>query len=182
MSVHESWTKHYDTVSYAAKRFESQAIVVSKDSWVWRVLWVFICVLMSKEKFLHNYATAIGPFVALPSEWSLLHALELLPHECRHVTQFKYAGLGSAWLGMVPMFLAYVLLLPVLFNPFRFYLERDADRAYWKWLVEQGRREQVMLRANSFALKVASRNYGWCWPKSWAVDSFRKAAVQVVAA
>lgn len=110
-------------------------LVYKKDSWFWRALHYVVLVVTfgGNRKFRTSYITTIGPVIAFPDSWppdgaALSYSQEtVILHELVHVAQFKRWGLGSAWVGILPMFCLYVLLpLPLGFAWGRWVLEREA--------------------------------------------------------
>lgn len=126
-----------DTPGAAAEYFRANGIrYVSKDHTFWKTLgWILKVVSFGQmPSFVDSFITTIGPLVAVPPSWP--KRLEditpgwrtaTLIHEAKHVSQFKAAGLGNAWVGIVPMFFLYVLFpLPTLCALGRWWIERPA--------------------------------------------------------
>jgi len=105
--------------------------LVAKDGWFWAILGGILGVLGNKE-FNSSYITTIGKRIAFPPKWldefrGTPNGCGVLAHELVHVRQFQKFGLGSIWLGVLPMFFLYCLLpLPCGFAWFRWYFEREA--------------------------------------------------------
>jgi hypothetical protein len=161
-------------------------ILVSKDNWFAALFTNTIGLLMGRERFRTEFATAIGPVVMIPKEYSFYAAKSVCTHEVRgHVFQFWACGLFlpfiGPWLGVVLMAVLYGLLLPILFNWFRYRLELHADVQKWKWMLETNQSSaEVMDRAEGFAKTVSSWSYGKSIPRAWAVWGFKRRAKKVI--
>lgn len=197
-----SWTDEHDKYQAIATSIEPSAVIMTKDHWLWSAAWWFLAVLtlgliaigMSKTKFLTRYATTLGPFHGYPRDWPEL-STRLLVHECRHTTQFVFAGwfvpvLGwlfgrkvRAAVGVLPMAIVYgLVVLPIGFAVGRWQLELDADRRSWAWAIRNGYSSAyVRERAKSFGATVCSGAYLWAWLKALGgVKAFERAADKVI--
>lgn len=194
----ESWTEERLEYERHAREICDLAILTTKDSWFWKTIAWSLCILslgrMSRRRFLEDFATTMGPIQAYPRHWRDLSPL-LVVHESRHCQQFLIAGwfvpifgwfFGRRvrlWLGLLPMALIYGMFpIPVFFAWGRFRLELDAELQAWraaldnKWLSP----EQVIERARDRGALVSSWDYLKSWPKTWAVSSFQRRAMQLV--
>ena len=94
-----SWVDEKAKYDAIAAQIEPAAVVMTKDHWLWSAAWYFLAVItlglimlgMGKTKFLTRYATTLGPWHGYPRDWPAL-SKRLLTHECRHTTQFVFAG------------------------------------------------------------------------------------------
>ena len=182
-----SWTLRKKELTEQARRYNRSAILVTKNSWIWKFVALVLTPLMSKDDFLHNFATTIGPIVAFPEVWTFEQVARVIPHEVGgHVNQFWAFGgfipYVSPWIGIVPMTIFYGLLLPVLFNWFRYRLELHADKQAWRYMILNGYNfSEVVARAERFARTISSWKYGKCIPEKWAIWGFRRAASKILA-
>lgn len=136
---------------------------------------------MSALTFLEDFATTLGPIQAYPAGWSRQEVLEIGQHESRHTTQARWLGLGSPWLGILPMALAYILPFPIGFAWCRYRLELDAEVHLWTYLLRQGMPEEnIRQRATSSAKMISSSSYGWAMPQFWALSGYDKKVEEVL--
>lgn len=160
-------------------------ILVTKDNWFAKILINTVGLLVGRERFRTEFATTIGPMVMIPKEFSFAKAERVCTHEMGHVWQFFVCGALipyiGAWVGIIPMTIAYLLLLPVLFNWFRYRLELHAESWKWKWMIKVGYDDEVLPRARWFAKVVASRDYGWPLPERWVTWGFVRKAKKLLA-
>lgn len=111
---------------------EAGGRVVVKRGALWKALhWaVLICTLGRNRDFLEGYYTTIGPIVGVPIGWetrSTIQRVAVLSHELEHIEQCARLGMGSAWIGLIPFGLSYLLLpLPVGLAWCRWRYERAA--------------------------------------------------------
>jgi len=125
-------------------------------------------------RWLKNRAVTVGSLIFIPESWPEAYAREVIPHECRHVWQYRRLGLGLAWLGVIPFLLCYLLPLPLGLAWGRFKLELDAEAWSWGCVFEPGRREAIGVRARAFAEALSSWRYGWAWPRKWVEKAFAR--------
>jgi hypothetical protein len=183
-----------------AKGFEPAAKPATKDSWVWKVIAVILHGVsfggLPYRRFLTEVATTFGPIQAYPRELPSL-STRLLVHECRHTTQAVWLGwlfpvLGwffgrrvRAYAGLPFMAILYLLfpLLPVALNVCRWLFELDADRASWRWMLDNGYSpDMVKLQAEEFAKDVCGGPYVFAWLSFLGgVAAFTRSAAKVVA-
>ena len=176
-----SWYEDRDRLQLIARRTHRHITLVRKRGWFWEALAVCICWLIPRDVFMTRYATTIGNFIAIPPNWTAASAEAVLAHETGHTVWFWICGLGiHPLVGVLIYGLAYVLLLPVGFNPVRFWSELYCDRRYWRWLCEHGRGSEVLQRARTFGKAVVGRKYGWSWPKKWGASIFQQTAWQLL--
>jgi hypothetical protein len=200
-----SWVGRWDEYEKIARTITPGVVIVTKDSWLWTAAWLFLVVFtlgifaikMSRHRFLHNYATTIGPIQGYPREWQSL-SKRLLVHEARHTTQSQWFGYAIPILGWIPGqvggFLRAIVGLPlfgllylILFFPlgfafFRWRFEIDADLASYRWMLRNGYTvAQIRARAAKFSAKVCGGDYGWSWPR-WlgGVRGFERAADKAI--
>jgi hypothetical protein len=178
-----TWVEHKDCYLRIVRKYDSSIILTTKDSWFWRACAWLVAIFtfggISRQRFLSDFGTTLGPVQAYPSSWSSL-STELLIHEARHTAQARWFGLGiSPWLGLPLMAVAYLLLpLPLGLAYFRYMLELDADRATWRQMLRDGMSTQTVLkRAAKFGKLVGGGSYGWAWPG--AEEGFKRAAAKV---
>lgn len=113
--------------------------VVEKSGWFWRAIDIALRIVTigRMTTFLTDYVTTIGPVVAHPVGKPPSNST--LIHEFVHVDQFAVAGLGNAWLGIIPMAVGYLLLpLPIGFAWVRWRLEVQAYGKELEWRIDQG--------------------------------------------
>lgn len=196
-----SWTVKKAEYRQIARSITSGVILVTKDSWLWTIAWLMLVIFtlgiyaikMSRTRFLHNYATTIGPIQGYPGEWNELSRW-LLVHEARHTRQSQWFGYAIPILGWIPgqvggtirafvglpLFGLFYLILffPLGFALFRWRFEIDSELASYRWMIRNSYTPtQVRERAANFARKVCGGDYGWSWPK-WlgGIRGFERAA------
>lgn len=167
-----SWYSDLGRYTAIASRFDPSVTLTTKDSWFWKVLATLLTIVtfgrMSRQRFLTDFATTIGPVIAIPREWELVPT-ELLVHEIKgHVHDQRMLGMGiSPWLGLPLYALLYLLCffpLGLAFARYRF--ELRADYQAWVWMLQNRVPEKdVRARAASFGRTVGSAAYGWAWPR-----------------
>ena len=146
-------------------------MIVSKNHWFWKA----IGFILFNKKFCTTFASTIGPIIAVPDSWiGHLDAHRItIEHEKRHVEQFKFWGLGNAWLGIPAMALIYILPLPIFFAVGRWMIERQAYlvslqelRSDWiKNKVSVGLANALLRdRAARISDMLTSKDYAWTFP------------------
>lgn len=182
-----SWVIDKDRLQLEAQKIDSSVKLTTKDGKFWKFLSILLNIVtfsgIKEDDFLVNFATTIGPIQAYPKEWTTASVERILIHESRHTKQARWFGLGiHPWVGVLPMFLFYVLLfLPIGLAWFRYRLELDADKTYWRYLLEKGVSQiEIYSRAKSFAKTVSSGSYGWSVPQKWAVWGFKRSVAKVI--
>jgi hypothetical protein len=195
-----SWIDDREQYQAIAAKIDPAATLFTKDHWVWTAAWIGLIVItlglaaigMPLKKFLERYATTLGPFHGYPSAWPAL-SKRLLVHECRHTTQFVFAGwfvpvLGwffgrkvRAVCGLLPMAVVYGLVIfPIGLALGRWLLELDADRTSWRWAIRNGfGAGWVRERAARFGRQVCGGPYLWAWVLG-GVGVFERSAEKVI--
>ncbi|MCA9177285.1 MAG: hypothetical protein KDB14_22505 [Planctomycetales bacterium] len=199
---HESqprtWTDDLESYRATARLCSPVVDLVSKDHWVWRWiawgLWLCSAGRLSRQRFLRDFATTLGPLQAYPAHWPRI-SRALIIHESRHTVQCERLGwlvplvgwLGRApraWSGLLPMGLVYLLLpLPIFFAWGRMRLELDAENASWRIGLREGWHtpERVRQQAIAFADLVSGPEYLWSWPRTWTRRCFSRRAERTIA-
>jgi hypothetical protein len=173
-----SWLKDKEALQTFARSIDSSIILMSKEHWLWVVISYLLRFLMPREKFLNKFATTIGPLHGYPKGYSTEDVRRVIPHEGRHTQQVRACGLFipyiGPWLGIIPMTILYVLLLPVGFNWFRYKFELDANVASWKYKVNNmgWSLDAIEVAAYRTAKIVGSRSYGWPLPQKRVIKGF----------
>lgn len=163
-------------------------LVTKEGYWVWRLVgWVLgLFSAEARRRFMQDFATTVGPVVALPDGWSARVAGGVLLHELQHVRQFNALGCKiHPWAGVPLMGLLYLLLpLPVGLAYFRYRLELDAERARWTVALALGAwtADKARLDAQQFADIVAGGSYAWAWPRRLVRRGFAKAVEKSIKA
>lgn len=192
-----SWTENrieYDTLAHS---INPTVILVEKDKSVFfKTLWYLISIftfgIYSKhttlDAFLHNYATTIGPLQGYSSRLAAINTATLV-HECEHTNQSEFLGwfvpiIGwffgrtvRAWVGILPMFLLYVILpIPVGICYGRFLMEYLAEKKKLQWMKDQNIFSETYTRAVGmhFCSVLCGPTYFWPWPYKWAEKRFSK--------
>lgn len=143
------------------------ARLVYKKGWFWSALhWILLIVTFGcNRSFKTKFVTTIGPVIGIPTTWNI-DAIEwwrepTIRHELVHVDQFKKAGFGSAWVGVLPMFVWYVLLpLPVFFAWGRWVSERSAYLVNLRFARDVG----DALPIDRIVGNLTGGAYGWALP------------------
>lgn len=163
--------------------------VVEKTGWFWNAMhYLVLIVTFGGNRRFREYYTTIGPVIGVPVGWEkrgFANRYATLVHERRHVRQFSKAGLGSAWLGVVPAGIAYVFLpLPIGLAWFRWRMERvayaEGIRAYLS--VNPDHRERAR-RIDNAVIQLTGGAYGWTaalWPGRDRVKAWFEGAVPLV--
>lgn len=180
-----SWVNFKHEYEPIARSIDSSVKLVVKEGWFWETLGVLVMIFtfggISRERFMNDYATTIGPLQAYPRRFEKL-SRRLLVHECRHTRQARWLGLGiHPWVGLPLLAVLYLLApLPLGFAWFRWRFEIDADLTSYRWMLKNGySATEVMLRAKAFGSKVCGSNYGWSWLIG-GVSGFEKAARKAI--
>lgn len=183
-----------------AKEYDSSIKVLSKEGIFGRFLanlgMIFLTVLTLgignkgkkwKERFINNFLTTIGPWILVPKNFNLDDFYWILPHEARHVKQYRFFAFGlHPLLGFPGMLFVYALLPLPMFGAFgRVYLEMDAERARWKELLRIWKNESLALailysRCEDFANTVASSMYFYSMPTSFVKWYFRRKLEKII--
>jgi hypothetical protein len=140
--------------------------LTTKEGWFWNMLHYVVMILTfgSNRRFKQGYITTIGPVIAVPSAWTIIGEIRpahfcTIEHEKVHVRQFEMFGLGvSAWLGIIPMGIVYLLLpLPIGFAWGRWMLERAAYLRGLQCEIDQGMEPRI----ENAVEQMTSGKYGW---------------------
>jgi len=179
-----------DAFNAITEKLEQEGVrVVDKTGWFWNAMhYLVMLVTFGGNRRFREYYTTIGPVIGVPLGWEkrgFANRFATLTHERRHVEQFKKAGFGSAWLGLLPAGIAYVLLpLPIGFAWFRWRMERTAYaegiRAYLT--VNPSHSERVR-RIDSATIQLTGGAYGWTaalWPGRARVQKWFENAVPMI--
>jgi hypothetical protein len=182
----QSWTEDHLFLTLLAKEIDKSIVLVTKDGWFWKMLGSILQFfrMMSKEEFLEDYATTIGPIQAYPREWDTNTVDCILYHEARHTRQARWFGLGiSPWVGLPFMAVVYGLLFfPVFLAWPRYRLELDACKTQWIACLKNGYKlENVASMAIEDARQISSSSYGWAVPYRWARWGYMRALGKVFA-
>jgi hypothetical protein len=170
-----SWWHQRAELEASAKTLDSSARLALKKSRLWGV-----------TSALEHFATTIGRTVYIPADWSADQVRSVLPHEVLgHVKQFRYAGLGiHPTAGIPAMGLIYLwgLIFPLWIAWGRYRCELHADAASWAYHLRKRlwSPQDVLTRAESFAMTVSGRAYAWAWPRRWALWGFLRRARKVI--
>lgn len=141
-----------------------------KRGWFWRAIhWALaIVTLGGNRNFIDGYVTTIGPVIGVPASWERIasesiHARSIIVHELVHVRQFRVFGLGSAWLGIVPMGICYLLLpVPMGLAWCRYALERSAYLRQAEYHRQVGGDPGGVI--SNAVEQLSGPSYGWAWP------------------
>lgn len=184
-----SWLAERARLEAIARAIEPSVRLVPKEGPFWHALAALAATAtlggISRDTFLRDYATAIGPLQGYPRAWSAVRVESLLAHEARHTRQARWCGLGlHPWIGLPLFALLYLgLPLPAGIALPRFLFELDADRAFWRHALAAGMPpDEVRARAVAFASRVCSGHYGWPIPRRLGVPWFARAADRAIAA
>lgn len=147
---------------------DSGARLVTKRGWFWSALgWLIQVVTLGRMVHFRHYITTIGNVIAIPADYprDSVWFLYLLHHEVKHVEQFRRFGLGSHWLGVLPMAIVYLLLpLPMGLAWGRYRLEFAAMVAELKAMQNHDEDERAVLaRATAMARQLTDASYAWAW-------------------
>ena len=183
-----SWLADRERLASLARAIDPSVRIQSKDGRHWRALAALASAAtlggISRERFLEQYATTLGPLHGYPAGWSAERVERTLVHEARHTRQARWCALGlHPWLGM-PVFAALYLAIPLPFGLglARVLFELDADRAFWRHALRQGASpDAIRARAREFAGRVCSADYGWPLPRRLGVALFAAAAERAIA-
>lgn len=116
----------------------------------------------------------------------LLSGSDLRPivaHECGHVRQYRYCGLGiHPMVGLLGFFLLYGLVFfPIWGAWVRYRFELMADTVSWEWQLANGYGDaQVWSRCEWFMEQVAGGPYFYPLPKCWVRWGFRRRVEKVI--
>lgn len=200
----KTWVVERYKYQQIANSIESAAILSTKDSQFWSVVWwimylaitIFTIGLkrkkflskMNKKIFLEEYATTFGPFHAYPRQFEAL-GKRLLVHECRHTTHCVWLGWSIPIIGWffgrrvraycgLPLYsiLYLFVFFPIYLSYFRYLFELDCETVSYVWSLKNGYNyDQVKDRAEDMARQVYSWNYGKAWFEQPVKQAFLKA-------
>lgn len=169
-----SWAHQKDELEKYAKRFDKSCkLIVKEDSklmqFLARVLAIISFGAIKRDTFMYSYAITLGNRQYYPEFWRAEQVKAIIPHESRHVKQFRWFGLGiHPILGIPLMFLFYsILFFPVGLALFRVLLEIDADKQLW---IEEFKRQEFWSQdyaigsALTRSRELAGRNYLFALP------------------
>jgi len=181
-----SWTEEKHWVDLFALSFDNTIRLYTTENWFCKLL-IFIVCFGRKKKMqwqTDNIAKAVGPYLFIPKKWTREQTERIIPHEARHVWQFKVCGLYiHPMVGIPVMGLLYLFgPLPVYFNPMRVWFELDAEAFAWECKLKTGELipDLVRWRASSFSYTVSSWLYGKPLPEELIRNMFSKKAEKVI--
>ena len=181
-TANKSWVEHQEELLSLAHTIDPAVRLHTKDNWFSNALATIVMLVtfggMSREDFLKNFATTIGPLQFYPRAWRIAQVERILVHESRHTKQSRWFSFGiHPWVGLPFYAITYLLLFfPLELAFFRAWFERDALKFELKWHYRRGAigRTEVCTRATNFGNTVCSGKYGWSLPKKWGVPWFEK--------
>jgi len=161
-----SWLEQKNVLLARARSIDPAVRLYTKDNWFCTVLsWLLLTISLGtfkRERFLTQFATTVGCAQFYPKDWLASSVEDLIVHESQHTKQARYFGLGThPWVGLPLMALVYLLMfLPVGLAYGRYWLERNAEVAYWRYLQQKGLKPAAILeRARSFGETVGGWSY-----------------------
>lgn len=102
-----SWVKDKEQLQAAAKSADAAAILVTKDSWFWKMLGGILVAIsvgaMKYSKFMERFATTIGPVQGYPRGWPSSSVEAVCVHEGEHSKQAVVCGIVT-WLALCVLF------------------------------------------------------------------------------
>lgn len=156
------------------------AKIVFKTGWFWTALHYLVLIFTfgGNRRFKDGFITTLGPIIGVPESWDGQRLTEgsryeaTILHELVHVSQFKWWGLGSAWLGILPMAVWYLLFpLPVFFCWGRWQSERWAYLVNCRYAKNFGDISLTM-EIERVVGNMTSGAYGWTLPPFEFVKSY----------
>jgi hypothetical protein len=150
---------------------ENKAKLVVKEGWFWTTLHYIVMVVTfgGNRTFKDGFITTLGPIIGVPESWRAVDGKiyvegpyeATILHELVHIDQFRKFGLGSRWLGILPMFFLYALLpLPLGFAWGRWVFEREAYAVTLRWYKEH-RVWEYKARLDRVVYVMTGPLYGW---------------------
>jgi hypothetical protein len=184
----QSWMSKHAVLGLMALEFDESIRLYSKDHWLMKLCGWFLFLVSfgfyKREFFATEFATTVGNFHFYPKEWSVEEVEISLAHEAEHTKQFRKFGLGiHPMVGLVPGFLIYVLFpLPIFFCYGRFWMEKNADAAMWKYALKNlnWTPNEVLSDSLLEAEYLSSLSYLWAYPRTLALKEYKKVAEQVI--
>lgn len=160
--------------------------IVEKRGWFWVGLhWLVVVATFGRNrKFLTDYLTTIGPIVGVPVGFPVHSpgAQSVLAHEGAHILQQERLGFGSAWVGLLPWGLIWLLFpLPLGLAWGRYWLEREAYAVGIRMELEEYSGGKTPTDADrdfrAFLIdhavdQLTSGAYGWAWPFPRSVRAY----------
>lgn len=152
------------------------------SQWYWKVLGTLLSIITfgRNKRFMTDFHTTLGNRVGVAPTWASYsddQKYVTLLHEVEHVKQFKKAGFGNVWLGLVIGGFAYLFLpLPIGLAWFRMRWEKAAyEQTIRAVMKTQGLSAALDLR-DHIIQQFTSVNYLWMWPfrkqlKHWFTDA-----------
>lgn len=167
-----SWLLKEEEFKKQAKTIDKSAKLYTKDNWFCRFMAWFLFIISAgqfkRERFLEDFATTIGNLVFIPKEWSEWSCKTTLIHECRHIRQFRYMGLGIHPMVGLPIaaIVYFLLLFPVLLAFGRLLMEYDADMFECDELLKESSDncDFVSIMMTNRADSLSSKDYIWAVP------------------
>lgn len=185
-----SWVEDKESLQEFARTFDESIVLLTKDNWFSRAIgWLLEKLTGGKftqKQYQENAATALGNFVFIPESWTAYQAEHVIPHEAQHVSQFRTMGCKlHPMLGLPIAAIVYGLIFfPVFLAVGRFYMELDADRVRWEWMLSNDSVERledyILKSAERRAKSLAGPMYFWALPESWALKWYLSMARKVI--
>jgi hypothetical protein len=165
----ETWVNYKEELSLVAKTFDKTVKIYSKeDTLIGRI----------HDKFFPDFAFTLANYHFYPRNWSKKTLLRVLPHESRHTAQFRWAGLGiHPIIGFIPMMVLYVFFpIPIFFAVGRFFLELDADKACFDYLLTNNlaTKQSILFRIKQRINSLTGKDYLYSVPKWFAKYFYNK--------
>lgn len=165
----ESWVNSKEELLSIAKTFDKSIKIYSKrETLLGRI----------HDKLFPGFAVTLANYHFYPHDWSKELLLNVLPHEARHTAQFRWGGLGiHPILGFIPMTLLYIFFVfPVFLAVGRFFLELDADKACFDYLMTNKMitKEHAAASLQRRIKSLTGRDYLFSVPKWFAEKYYSK--------
>lgn len=159
----------YTYLLISAHRRYGLRIEPKSSEWYWKVLGTLLSIItFGRSKFMTDFHTTLGNRVGVTPTWASYSDEQkyvTLLHELEHVKQFKSAGFGNVWLGVILGGFAYLFLpFPVGLAWFRMRWEKAAyEQTIRATMRTQGLEAALSLREHIVS-QFMSVNYLWMWP------------------
>lgn len=162
-------TERYTRLLLAARKEYDLSIERKENHWYWRFLGKLMTIItFGRVDFMNDFFTTIGNRIGVAPSWDMLSTAEryeVLLHEVEHMKQYKRAGLGNIWVGLVIAGFAYLFLpFPIGLAWCRAKMEMGGYAQSIRAYIQLYGVPAALLEKQRIVNQFTSVNYLFMWP------------------
>jgi hypothetical protein len=181
------WLFYKKNITEELRKIDKSIVLHTKDNTFCKVVaWILFILSFGnfkREVFLNRFSTTIANHHFYPEKWLIDSVLEVGIHEARHTRQFRFFGFWIHPLVGLPIAaVVYLLLLLPIGAAFgRFFMELDADKESWRYMVkEEYTNEEILEHARRRANTLSGSCYLWAVPKFISSYFYTRSAKKII--